>query len=60
LTKVLNTLDLEVVNANTIMNSLADKRRVAEQVLQVVAKPRIKKVIELETMGITGSTGTTE
>jgi LPPG:FO 2-phospho-L-lactate transferase len=60
LAKDLNTLDLEVFNANTIMNSLADKRRVAEQVLQAVAKPRIKKVIELETMGITGSTGTTE
>jgi LPPG:FO 2-phospho-L-lactate transferase len=36
LTKDLNTLDLEVFNANTIMNSLADKRRVAERVLEII------------------------
>ncbi len=36
LTKDLNTLDLEVLSADTIMNSLADKRRVAERVLEII------------------------
>lgn len=36
LTKDLKTLDLEVFNANTIMNSFADKRRVAERVLELI------------------------
>jgi LPPG:FO 2-phospho-L-lactate transferase len=60
LTKVLNTLDLEVFSANTIMNSLADKRRVAERVLQIVAEPRNKRGTGLEATGITGSTETAE
>lgn len=60
LTKDLNSLDLEVFTGNTIMNSLADKRRVAEQVLQIVAEPRIKRGTGLETTGITGSTETAE
>lgn len=36
LTKDLIALDMEVFNANTIMNSLADKWRVAERVLEII------------------------
>lgn len=36
LTKDLIALDMEVFSANTIMNSLADKRRVAERVLEII------------------------
>ena len=36
LTKDLNALDRKAFKANTIMNSLADKRRVAERVLEII------------------------